>query len=532
MTEITLNKVQRQHYKMIVEIWKNFLFAIDLSVMGSGKSYVSSKLFSDLFEFGIVICPASIISTVWEPIKNKFNLNLDIISYETLSGVKGCCLKHNYLKRSDDEFLKFEITEHFKTCLEKKCLIIIDEFHRIKNDNTRHNAVKILTNFLVKEGGDNRLLFLSGSPFDNMEQIPNFLQIVNIIKDCNLFIFNKSENMLKLTGFNEFIEFCKKIDIKTTESIISNSVINNKTVHNVCFNLYVSIIQKNISSAMPTPIIDSKIKCYNGYFTMTDEKKQKLTLAINQLHSVNNRSKIKDDKNRSITRALRNIQTAKVEIFERLTNIILEKNDKNKVCLYFDYDEPIFLVEKLLNKWNPIVITGKKNSKDRQNFINIFQKPTDEIRLLIFNMAVGCEGINLHDTSGEYPRYVFAAPSYFILRMHQMTRRFYRVGTKSDTEICFVYGNCDFNEVSLINSLSKKTLIMKNTLLQQVKEGIKFPADYDKFVEKKLSYNELLLEKEDNNCIEETPIKNVNCTINIKNLVLESNIKNLDFSFE
>lgn len=479
---ITLNEDQKKQYENILNIWETSKIAINVAVMGSGKTYVTSKL-GENFNCMFVVCPAN-IEFIWENMAKIYNLEIEIISYDNLSSVKGRQPSHKYLTREDtNDYPTFKCTKKFKKLVEKKCLIVADEFQNMKNKNSRYYAFKSLLKFLDEKDSDSRAIILSGTPYDKKIHVLNTLQMVNIIKTED--IYNYNNNRLEYLGINDLIEYSRNIDEENTELILSENFITHKNIIDICYKLYIDIIQHKLISSMPSPKLKIGIECYNCYLNMTEKASEKLKEGIDMLKNLNKKYQTIEGSNerKAITTALIITQMAKTEIFARMAKFLLNENETNKIVLFFDFDEPINETAYLLKDYNPIVINGKINKRERPSLIEKFQENNSESRLLIFNMSIGCEGISLDDIHGGYKRYALGAPNYYIQRMHQMSRRFYRASTISTPTIYFVYGICGEEETSLINSLARKTNIMKETLTMQVSEGVLFPSDYKKLVE-------------------------------------------------
>lgn len=481
---ITLYDDQQKHIELIRDIWKYNTTTVDTSVMGSGKTFCACKL-GEEFEVLFVICPAT-IEYIWENMKNNYNLNIIIISYDILSGFKGNTLNHKYLNREDtDTKTTYTCTKEFKELIKRKCLFIVDEFQYAKNKNSRYNALKSMINYIDNnQETESKALILSGTPYDKKEHVINVLQMINLIKHDELFTYEKSSNRTQFIGIKNLFDFCNEIDSNKTQLILKETPITHKTIIDVCYKLYINIIQYKLVCAMPSPKINCEIKCYNCYFEMDDANALELKRGINMLHNLSRKKKVDDDEeSRAITTAQIITQNAKVCIFVRIAEKLLNQNDTNKIVIFFDFDEPINNTANLLAQYNPVIINGKINKKERPQLISKFQENNSDCRLLIFNMSVGCAGISLDDTDGKYKRFALGAPNYHISRMHQMSRRFYRANTKSSPYILFIYGNCGTEETSIINSLAKKNEVMKDTLLLQVDEGVIFPGDYPKLME-------------------------------------------------
>jgi hypothetical protein len=491
-TAVNLEQDQQEHVDTIGKIWEYQNFAIDISVMGTGKTHTTSYLQQFYnFKYMFVICPAS-VKGVWKSAQLKYNLPIIIIiSYESLRSVKGCQPKHGYLTRTNSPDI-FETTEKFDELLKLGCLVVIDEFTHVKNDNDQYFAVKALCNRLCtySEPIDSlsKLILLSANPWCSESHIINLLQMIGIIKSSKLFV-NRGPNF-QLLGAEELINYCFKINSNYTNQIIRSMNFNEKNIQEICYNLYLKILHDKIISWMPRPQINANLYSYNAYFNISSEGEKKIREGIRLLHSASKYTQINDNiekKNSAdwgiITTANRLIQIAKVEIFVRISTYFLTNFQTCKLLIYFNFDEPIFQTEKLLKKFNPSIINGKILEETRENIYFKFQQPNTDSRLLILNMIVGSEGINFHDTHGGFPRIILSPSTYFVQNMHQLGGRIYRRGTLSDCYLYFIYSKYGGNETSIDNSLVRKSKVMKETLISQTDDGIIFPSDYDKLVE-------------------------------------------------
>lgn len=455
--------------------------AIDISIMGSGKTISSLGIYEiGKYDYLIVICPSNLVNN-WKIESKKYKIKINnIVSYEILRGIKGHKIKHNLLERMDEKSGPvYEVTDFFKELVsEKKCLIILDEFHHLMNENYSHKALKTLNSYLLENNVFNSgILALSGTPFDTKTHTINCLRCLGIIENETLYKYNRKGNYLELLGAFEVIEYCKKINEEKTNEIMDEFELNPKNVEDFIYTLFVNIIEKEIIICMDVYNIEESINlyCYNTFYNFDENDLNKINESIelltNELDSKINWKKIDT--------ALVLNQLGKINKIVDETKKILDDDYTSKVCIYFDYDKPIDLCMIKLKDYNPVKFNGKVDKKFRQKIIDDFQEDSSDSRLLILNSAVGSEGINLDDTSGNRRRFVFACPNHHIKRTHQMIRRFYRLTTKSSPTINIVYSNDNPKELSLINSLSTKSTIMKETLQKHVDSGIKFPIDYD-----------------------------------------------------
>ena len=456
----TLSLSQKSSVDDALHKFKSYKFLINNSSMGSGKTKSSLSIFQQgSYDYLFILCPANTIS-VWK--NEKIHID-NIISYESFRSIKGHQPKHDVLIRVND---KFQITEYFNNIISThKCLIILDEFQHITNENDTQQAFKILYNTLISK--NSHILALSGTPFDKHEHIINFMKLINIISHDELFVYNKKRNFLELKGITDVINFSKNINDTLTTNILASNRLTSKNIEEICYLLWIHVIQQEITIYIEPPILNIPIYCYNKYY--------ETSLNLNNL-DLNNLSLL-----------LQSAQISKIDNIVFDTIHILTTIPNSKVCIYFDYDKPIKICYNKLLLYNPIIINGKININKRQNYINSFQEYNLNTRLLIFNSAVGSESINLDDTHGNFPRYVFSCPNHYIKRSHQMTRRFYRFNTKSSPHIYFVYNKESQNETSILNNLAKKSIIMKETLKNQVLFGMRFPIDYPSIYTNELS---------------------------------------------
>jgi len=127
-------------------------------------------------------------------------------------------------------------------------------------------------------------------------------------------------------------------------------------------------------------------------------------------------------------------------------------------------------------------VNGQVPKDKRYDLLKPFQENNDDMRLIIANMDVLSTGIDLDDKDGKFPRYVFASPNYKTMVIQQMTYRFLRADTKSDTTIDFVYGDCNTEESSILGCLSKKACVMRDCCLDGENAKVKYPDEFRKFI--------------------------------------------------
>jgi SNF2 family DNA or RNA helicase len=308
-------------------------------------------------------------------------------------------------------------------------------------------------------------------------------------------------------------------------------------VIHLCYTLFQEIIKKEITSSMvpPKPVdtITGKeitLDAKNGYYKFSDsvsdmEAEKELTAGLHTLDRMMKTAafrpggsipKVKpvgsEDLGNTflnkfgLTKPLKQIETGKVPIFIRKAKETLKLVPNSKVCIFVNYLENLANIAKALSEYNPILMYGSVPKEKRQAIIDLFQEPNLKYRVYISILSVSATGIDLDDQSvgcdiakkhgtksskerrtlvlkdGCFPRYAFASPGFKIDELHQLTRRFYRVNTKSNAVFRFVYAK-GHNEVGLLNNLARKSGVMKDTLEKQVESGVKFPGEYSNEIE-------------------------------------------------
>ena len=157
---IQLQPQQEAHVGRLTKILQEHKCAMDLSVMGAGKTYTTSYL-SLLPQFGfahvIVICPVS-VKAKWNSMGAKHGVPVTkCISYQGLRSARGKQPVHDLLHRFDEPVVvngrsgyrvRFEATELFEKALSEGVLLIADEFQHLKNTSAQFEAVRSLVKAL------------------------------------------------------------------------------------------------------------------------------------------------------------------------------------------------------------------------------------------------------------------------------------------------------------------------------------------------------------------------------------------------
>ena len=483
--KLYLRENQEPHVERLEEILSEQYCAFDMSSLGSGKTYTTSALSLRLeFPHVVVICPAS-LEAKWKTMK-RFGIKIDhVVSYQSLRSRVNAIPRHGLLQRHDtiEEGTFFTPTQLYSKYIDEGCLVVFDEVQHIKNKNDQFYACQALTTSILRSGGISRFIFLSGTPIDKEEQAIHMMQLMGMIRSQKMFMYSKEENRLRLIGAQELVDFCKAIDALATLDFLRLHPFNKDNVRHNCYLMFQRIVKKSIAVAMPSPALEIDVK--NGYFNIKhEEDKQKLIRGIVSLQS----SVMFDEKSQtvniakgtfaSINPALKTIESAKINDMIRVAKDQLEKNKMCKVGVFCNFLESIDRLQSSLKDYNPIVLRGSVHKIKRQELIDKFQADNNDCRVVIGLISVVATGIDLDDKFGNRPRFAFAIPNYSILNLHQLTRRFIRLDSKSVPVFRFFYGKVSRKELSILNSLARKSNVLSDTLESQVTaENLKFPGE-------------------------------------------------------
>jgi len=474
---------------------------IDCSRTGCGKTTIAimtAKKFG--MDIGVIV-PDETIAENWRrecsacSVVPKF-----VISMGKLKSKKGNQLLFCYPDEQDAKAKRrYRTTELYRNMLLNPFLLVVDEIHNLKNWNVQTKAVATMTREILKSGGMCRMALLSATPYDKQEHVVNLFRVMGIINKEKLAEYNVGTGDYKLVGYQDLLTYATQLDKKVASNIVYDvGSWKGKHGHTIAHRMFVEIIKPRMVSVMKAPKMSSGKDYKNGYYIFLDSEEEELyNVAVFRLSKATGFKQDTQDVNidegsfGAIQTALMNIETSKIPILIRQALETLDENPNSKVIIYCSYNETIDAVASALDEYNPIIFNGRTKAEHRPALINSFNEPNTKHRLLIGNIKVGKQGINLHDTHGDFPRTMFIVPTYSIIDLHQAVGRIYRVGTKSLATVRFVYGeSADMNktpkmlEKSILNALSRKRAVLKESTEVEITEEdgdverILYPGEY------------------------------------------------------
>jgi len=242
--QIQLYPYQVEHVVKLESFLENHHYAIDLSPLGTGKTYTAAKMFGQglrpsldqacgqglrpsldqacgqgpKYRHLVTISPPS-VKTKWLEVNKNYSLGCrENLTYGEVTGRRFATPKCGFLIRNDytvpveqeNGFIRmidkynYETTTLFKDLVREGLLLVVDEFQHLKNDCAQTEAcetliAEIYNNF--QEGGTSRVLLLSGSPIDKEEQA------VRLFKTLGIMTHPKIVSGFQEAGINQIVKY-------------------------------------------------------------------------------------------------------------------------------------------------------------------------------------------------------------------------------------------------------------------------------------------------------------------------------------
>lgn len=454
---IELREYQIPHYERVKEILSQSHFYLDGTRTGKGKTYIACKLAEELGLKLLVICPLTVKEN-WRRVGEELDI-VDIITYQSLRTTKGRQPTHGLLQRIDGNKIEFIPTDYLLDILDDGVLIIVDEYHHVKNKSIQNAAVRALISE-VKETRS-RVGMLSATPIDREELAINLLLTLGVMKN---------ESISQLLSYINVIEPSSH-NFWRMRSVFINKASDCKQL---IYTVFINVIKKKVMSIMvEDEKSEYKLNVINAFHTV--ERKELIAYedAVRDLNSAIVSFKTVGKEISNITLALREVQNAKVPLLVRLVKERMKRDCK--VVVFARFHITMSILGEELREYNPLFLNGKVKEVDRIENIEKFQRNDGDYRLIICNPTVGGEGVSLHDTHGGWPREVISLADWSVDKQYQAIGRCFRDGVKSDVSAQILYINSSLDERSILLSFSNKGRVLNEVVTEQ---GGVFPNQY------------------------------------------------------
>lgn len=454
---INLFDYQIEHVSKIQVTLESVDFCLDFSILGSGKTYTALTVAKD-YDFCLIVAPKSVHSK-WKTVSE---LVPDFPENQIISFAKMRNKNNNeflFIKKMQDTEIIL-ITDYFKQLSKsKKVIVIIDEIQNLKNNTLQFRSARTLLS------GNTKFLGLSGSPIDKQEQASRVLSL------CGVF----TEQLAKFDIGTKTFDFSGLLQIK--RFLRDNTVISESNYKSYPYLMFQSKFKEYIFE-MKCPEFKTTVDVKNGLYNFY-ENTIVCGMWVDRLnHLVTHRNKDNPMETLSqISKVMQSLERTKLKTFIRLAKKQLSETPNKKVVLLFNYIHSIKFVEEALKEFNPLVIYGATKGIDRTENLRKFQENSSQFRLLVGNLEILSTGVDLDDKSSEFPRICYCNANFNAITLYQLVHRFKRIDTLSNSTIRFVYCNSVDLEIKIINALTRKSKVMKETTIEQVKHNTIFPGD-------------------------------------------------------
>ena len=414
------------HVYNLISCLKKTNVIIDGSSTGTGKTYTTLCVCKELELNPIIICPKSILN-IWQTACEYFDIKpLAIVNYETIK--LGEIYSDDLCKRIKAPFLNLNDSSiKYEWELEKNTVIIFDEAHKCKNKNTLNGKL------LLSVKNKCKIILLSATLSDTIDNFLLFGYMLDFYptlsrgKNWIKAIIHEDQNRLidkKISTLNKYI-YPDKGSRMNIEDLGDKFPKNQITAD--CY------------------MVD-KADEINSYY-------QEIKKAYENNELV------------PILRARQKIELLKVQIFIEQTLKYLEYG--KSVTIFVNFIETFDALSKQLklNNIEYAKVHGKQET-DRDNEIDKFM--SNQVKVIICTIQTGSIGINLHDTTGRFPRVSLISPSFSSVDLIQTLGRIYRTGIQTPVLQKIIYCANTYEKIicqkvkqklNFINYLSDEDLI-------------------------------------------------------------------------
>ena len=466
---------QEPHYQRVLSIYRDWYAYLDTSQTGKGKTIIAIEV-SKALDLPLLVIGEVSIEGMWRAKCQQYEAKLlDFMTYARLRG------NNPYLIKRDKSFV---VSPKMAALINKGIMVVYDECHNLKNKSQQSEAACTISEYIVTRSECSRIACLSATPIDKHEQMLQLMRIMGVITYDKFYEYDRVDRDYIYTGIQQMIDFCYQIaDRYDVDEVIPPHVDKNN-IKDTSYSLFQQFIKPCVSSAIEGNIQLPNKDVANGYYDIRDS--EQLTQAVGNLakvvgwtnEDIDRRSMA--DNFGKLTTVMRSIEAAKVPIMVRLAKDTLTRPGA-KVILYFNYLDCIDEAKRQLAAYRPLVMTGEVKSQMRDRIIDQFNASNDEYRLLIANTRVAGTGINLDDTYGQFPRFMFMIPTYNFIDLHQATGRIYRTTTRSEVTVRIVYGKgSGEKEQRILDALQRKSKVTRGVVGD---DTVLYPGDYPIYIE-------------------------------------------------
>lgn len=362
--------------------------------MGLGKTVEAAGVLNNsCATSALIICPKVLLGN-WKKELDKWLINKEL-------KIVTCCEKY---EEADIMILNYESLTKYEIQLMKKKFdyVFVDEAHYIKN----HKAQR--TKQAKKYKGTMGTIRMTGTPFENRP-----VELWSLIEDIDKKHFGNYMAYTKRYCAGHYTNF--GYDAKGASHIDELYTLLRSTI-------MIRRLKKDVLEELP-PKQRQII-----YFTTN---KQQLKLINEELElNVNYNDLFKDPNFNEMMRIKHEIALSKVKQVKEYVDGIYDAEPNKKLvlaCMHHDVEEKLM---ELLEKYNPLLINGNTDTKERTKNVELFQN-NPEHKIIIIGMKAAGMGITL--TAAD--TMLFVEENYVPGVMCQTEDRIHRIGQDSSVLI-------------------------------------------------------------------------------------------------
>jgi hypothetical protein len=490
---LTLLPHQVEHVDRMCAILGSSQYAMDLSSVGTGKTYTTTEVAARM-RFGgvLVVAPLSVVPK-WEHMERTYGLPLRAaLTYERLRGTDRRGVTHGLLTRAVDPEgrVQYRAAPQFLGLLgaDGGLLLVFDEFQHLKNNSHQNKAASALVDAVQASGGRSRTVLLSGSPIDKEEQAVNWYRLMRVLRSpvlCQYDVGTRTKTfpgMLEIEAHNR--DVARAFGAAPPAMVLRR---NAAECRRLAYRLFQDNILARAGHEMPPARNEHALRCYDGYFRVEDAAGFGAAVALLNTLKVKVDAKQLTVIDSQITKVMRDLELLKLPTLVRLACQKLAEDPRRKVAVCVNFTETVERLTEALRAHRPLVIAGKTVKRERVEAMRLFNAPSTERRVLVVNSAACNSGVDLDDKDGAYPRTALVSPNFNTIVLYQLSGRFMRVDTRSHAEFFVVYGKVQdadgVAESRVVKALGVKSKVMQATTPKQVAAGVPFPGSYAKHFE-------------------------------------------------
>lgn len=235
---IELYPYQLKHVETICSVFRRNYYALDLSMLGTGKTYSASAVYQEKsfgFEYMVVVAPVAVLMK-WKDVVAEYGLkNVTLISYAEMRSVRGKQPKHGLLSRRDyfDEIpvldrwgefhgemrmipkVSFTATsKYLDMVLRHRTLLVFDEFQNLKNYGDQASSAGALIDGFgsgLSSGSESgwrtsKVLLMSGSPMDKREHFVRLMRTLGVLDTDKLVDYHVHSGRFSYEGMSKIYD--------------------------------------------------------------------------------------------------------------------------------------------------------------------------------------------------------------------------------------------------------------------------------------------------------------------------------------